>query len=276
MAEKENVNVNVNNPDFLDFGATIGENVEKRHKFKPRPELGNLCQGTLQSVTVEMIETKSTDKNDMPSTWEYAGLKLPNLILTFKQEKTPKDPADRYFEYRVQPFTVRKKDGSESKRSDIVDFYKREFEKLQHICNAYKSEKNYNDVKIPAFNPLDEDPIARLKSVAAWFEAWAARLNGKDGKGFSTLKMWIKLIAVQDGTYLSFPGFVGEGFIEKVSTTGNMPSIELRPGETVVLVSKKDRKNANGAAASGAAEGSGDPLAGLSPELAAAVAGYSK
>lgn len=266
---KENVNVQLN-PDVMNFGATIGENVERKLKFKPRKELNDLCQGVLLGAIVE-VHTAPTvvEKTGLASTWEYAGLDIPNLVLSFQQTPTKDDPADRFYDHRFQPFTLVKKDGEKADRKAITDFYTEEYIKLRHIANGLKTNANYVNPEIPAFNPFLEDPIERLASMTAYYKAWETCFKGKDGKGFSAQQNYIKLVASREGTYLAFPGFTGEGFFEK-AVQGKKPTIELKPSETTVLVAKGTKAAATKA---GASAGDNDEL---SPELQAAIGQYQK
>lgn len=257
--------------DVLDFGALLGTNVERKLKFKPRPEFQNLCKGRLVSAEIQMVKTEANDKNGLPSSWEYAGLELPTLRLTFVQEPTKEDPAERVHEHYLSPFTNVKKNGEAIERSAILNHYTEEYKALRHIANAYTTHANFDSkAVVPAVNPFIADPIARLENIKAYYQYWATLLSGKDGKGFATQPVWMKLVASPEGTYLKFPAFVNEGFIEKV-IDGRQPSIELKPSETVELV-KKEAK-AKGGAAKGSAAAEDAPV---SDEVAALLAKYTQ
>lgn len=263
---KESVNAQGQNPDVLNFGLTLGDKVERKHGFKPRKELGDLCQGFLIGAVVEHhTAPEIVEKTGLASTWEYAGLDIPNLVVSFRQAPTKEDPTERVYDHRFQPFTLVKKDGTKADRKAIIDFYTEEYTKLRHIANAFKTNANFTEVAIPEFNPFLEDPIARLAQMTAWYTAWETMLKGKDGKGFPSQLNTIKMVASREGNYLAFPGFTAQGFIEKV-VAGVKPSIELKPSETTVLVAKKSASKTTGAAGGGEDE--------LSPELQAAMAAY--
>lgn len=239
-SEAKDLAAQIGNSDVLDFGAVLGTSVERKLKFKPRPEFNNLCKGRLVNVEVSLLKTEANDKNGLPSSWEYAGLELPNLKLTFVQEPTQSDPAERVYEHYFSPFTNVKKNGEAIDRATIISHYTEEYKQLRHIANAFTTNANYDaKVVIPAVNPFIADPIARLEGIKTYYQAWATLLSGKEGKGFMTQVVWLKLTASPEGTYLRFPPFVGEGFIEKV-IDGRQASIELKPSETVELV-KKDK-----------------------------------
>jgi hypothetical protein len=227
--------------DVLDFGALLGSNVERKLKFKPRPEFNNLCKGRLVSAEIQMVKTESLDKSGLPSAWEYAGLDLPTLRYTFIQEPTQADPAERIQEHYFSPFTNVKKNGEAMERSSILNHYTEEYKLLRHFANAYVTNANYDaKLVVPAVNPFITDPIARLENIKAYYQYWATLMSGKDGKGFATQPVWLKLVASPEGTYLKFPSFVNEGFIEKV-VDGRQPSIELKPSETIELVKKEPK-----------------------------------
>ena len=268
---KDNVKTTGNvNPDVLDFGVSIGSNVERRLGFKPRATLANLCQGWLTGVVLEKHTAPTTvEKTGLASTWEYAGLDIPNLVLSFMEAPIAGDPAPRFYDHRFQPYTVVKKDGSKVDRKTILDFWKEEYTKLRHITNAFTGHANYAEVAIPPFNPFLEDPIKRLEEITAWYAAWELMFKGKDGKGFAGQLNNIKLVASYEGTYLAFPSYTGQGFFEK-AVNGVKSVLELKASETIELIVKKGK----GAKTSNATPGAADDGNGLSPELQAAMDAY--
>jgi hypothetical protein len=258
------------NEDVLNFTETVGTEVERRLKFKPRAKLNNLCQGYLISVELKMVEAPTVDsKSGLPSTWEYAGCTLPNLHLLFLQEPTADDPMPRYSEKVIKPYTNADKQGAMQKRTSIIQHYRFEYEVLRHIANAFKTHTNYDaTVVIPPVNPF-LDPIERVADLTKYYTAWFTLLNGKGGKGFANQLNWIKVVADSlTGAYLAIPDFVGEGFIEKV-VDGRNATIELKPNETVILT---PRKGKTAVAASGAAGGGEEKL---TPEMQAIVDKYN-
>ena len=233
--------------DVLDFGI-IGEVVENRLKFKPRAKFNNLTQGYFVGAELTFNQAPETDaKTGLPSQWEYKGLMIPNLKLTFKQQPTNDDPVERWLDYTISPFTNTKNDGTAQDRAAIGNHYTFEYKKLMHISNAFKANANYEASPIPNPSPFLE-PEARIANLTEYYQAWVKRLNGKDGKGFPTQLNWIKVIADSlKQTRLTLPDYVGEGFIEKV-IEGKNATIELKPNETVELkASAKGSKAAGGA-----------------------------
>lgn len=271
MAKEETSKAANVNPDVLDFGATIGSKVEKRLTFKPRVALNGLCQGRLVSVKIEKhLAPELNAKTNLPSTWEYAGLEIPNLVLEFLEDSIKEDPAERWYEHRFSAFTVVKNNGEAAKRSAIVDHYQRMYNALQHIANVFTTNANFSQAPVPAFNPFLENPIPRLAGLEAWFESWVKTFSGKDGKGLAGQSNYIKLVASPEGTYLTFPGFIGQGFIEKAKD-GMKPTIELKPSDSIVLTKKDAKKSTTAPGASGAESGEGN----ISPEMQAILDGYT-
>lgn len=252
--------------DVLDFGA-IGEVVETRLKFKPRAKFNNLTQGYFVGAELSLNLAPETDaKTGLPSQWEYRGLMIPNLKLTFRQQPTPEDPSDRWLEFVISPFTNTKNDGTAQDKSAIGNHYTFEYKKLMHISNAFKSNANYEASPIPNPSPYLA-PAERIANLTEYYQAWVKRLNGKDGKGFPTQLCWIKVVADSlKQTRLVLPDYVGEGFIEKV-IEGKQPTIELKPNETVEL--KASSKGSKSSASSGAPSSEDVP-----EDIAAIVAKY--
>lgn len=267
---KATANVKIDpNMDVLNFSQLIGDNVENKLKFKPRLEDGNLCIGRLVSAEVVMRKQEVNDKNGLPSTWEYAGCTIPNLELTFIQEPTNTDPAERVYKETFSIFTNVTKAGEAVDRATILSKYQEDYKKLRHIANAFTTMANYDKTAVIAdLNPFSEDVNARIESVTKYYQSWANLFQGKDGKGFSGQKCRMKLIASPTGTYLCFPRFVGEGFIEKFIAE-RKATIELKPSESVELV-KKEATKRTGGAKTDAAE-----TPAVSDDVAALVAKYS-
>jgi len=258
---------------FLNFGATIGSEVESKLRFKPRLHLNNLTQGRLVNAELTLYDAPNVDKNNLPSTWEYRGLTIPTLHLTFIQEKTTEDPALRYLDIYCSPFAGVTKTGEAIEPAKIRKHYEFEYLRLRHIANAFKGHANYFEFENVGFDPF-LDPIERLAGIIKYYEAWVRVFKGKDGSGYASQLNNIKVVAnSQSGTYLSLPDFVGDGFIEK-HVDGRIPSIELKPYETVVLVeNKKGAKTAKDSAGSSASNASSEEA--ISPEIAEIMKKYN-
>ena len=233
----------VANPNLFNFEETIGDSVESKLKFKPRPELDYLCKGYLVKVELLVNEAPTVGEDGLASTWEYAGYKVPTLHLQFVQEPTKEDNNERFYDHYVRVFTNTKKNNEEVEPKKIVEHYQNAYGILRHIANAFKTHKNYNpEAKITAVDFLNTNIKERLESITAYFESWVNLFNGTDGTGFAKQPLIIKLVASSTGTYLTLPGFVREGFIEKF-VDGRKPTVELKPGESVTLV-RADKKKA--------------------------------
>lgn len=245
--------------ELLDLEAEIGTEVETYKKFKPRPEYGDLCLGFLIGAEVKLTEIPTIKADGLTSDYEYAGHVLPSLVLSFKEEPTKEDVADRrYYEY-IKPIVHRKNDGTETDPKTIVEYYQNEYKALRHIANALVGHPNYVPIKIPGLNIKTGIVEKRLSSLKGYYEAWATLFAGKDGKGFAGTKLWIKLIASSDGGRLIMPRYVAEGFVERW-VEGRKPSIEIRINETVTLTKKeKGTKTSTGKFSSGATAASTTP-----------------
>lgn len=265
MVNEADVKAAINNDDLasgveeeveelLDLEGMIGTEVESYKKFKPRAEFNELCLGNLIDVEVKMVSIPSVKADGLPSDYEYAGYTIPKLVLSFKQEPTTDDPADRRYVEYLSPIAHRKNDGTEVEKKTIIEFYQTEFKFLRHIANAFVGLANYNAVKIPGVNINTGILQKRIDSITQYYNAWAELFKGKDSKGFSNVRIWIKLIASPEGNRLILPRYVAEGFIERW-IQGRKPSIELRVSETTTLTRKAKGEKSNSKTSSKTTEG---------------------
>jgi len=261
----------VANPNAINFGEV---RVENTLKFKPRPELGNLCTGKL--IKVEIVEhlIPKFSEEGIESTWEYAGFTVPALELTFKQTSTTADPKERIYKHEYKVITSVDKQGVDLDPKMVIKFYTDMYAHIKHICNAFKGTANYSEA-VADFSKVQIDPTAsvekRIVNFKVFLEYFVALLGGKDGKGvYTTIELWIKLVAdYRTAKFLAFPSFVGEGFVERLIAKQN-PSIEIKPNESVELVAGKSKGKAG---AKGAAAGA---IASEDGEVDDLVAKYNK
>lgn len=221
------------------------EVVERRLNFKPDPEINNLCLGYLDEVRVEFRESPRILEDGTENTWEYAGLKVPSLILTFKQARSNTNPKDRYYTHVFKPVTTVTKDGSAVELKTVVNILQQEYARLRHIANQYKGLKNYPvDLgSCPGIDPA-ASPSTRCEQYAAFFKYFQTLLTGvnADAPMYKGVKLWIKLIAdFSTRKFLTFPTYVGRGFVERV-VEGMAPTIDFEPNETVQLAKGAEKK----------------------------------
>lgn len=246
------------------------EVVERRLNFKPDPELGNLCMGTINDVRIDIREVPLVDEKGAENTWEYAGCKFPTLIIEFKQCVTEANPKDRYCVLAVKPVTTLNKKGEPVDEKDIVSIMQQEYGRLRHIANQFKGLKNYptDAGKCPSINYLAE-PKDRCAQYLAFFEYFKHLLEGNNEKElmYKNVKLWIKVIAdYKTRKYYTLPSFVNRGFVERVIPNQN-PTLEFESNESVHLV-KDDVK---GARETAAAAQSSAPIPGNAPVEDAAI-----
>lgn len=227
------------------------EVVERRLTFKPDPEIGNLCLGYLDDVRLEFRESPRILEDGTTNNWEYAGLKVPTLILTFKQARSNSNPKDRYYEHTFKPVTTKTKDGAPVEAKTIQNLLMQEYGRLRHIANQYKGLKNY-PADLGSCPGIDYGASAerRCEQYVAFFEYFKKLLEGNgEVPMYKGVRLWIKLIAdFSTHKYLTFPTFVGRGFVERV-IEGNAPTIDFEPNETVVLAKDTSKGGKHEAAA---------------------------
>lgn len=221
--------------------------VTNKLKFKPIPEFNNLCLGHLEDVRVEVNEVPKVNDKGQESTWEYAGLNIPQLVFEFKNDPYKEEKVvERFYFHRERIIGSLTKNGDQIDSKILESLYGSMWDRIKHIHDAYSSMPNYKPFEddIPEIDETAPSET-RVQQFTKFFNFVAAAFNkGKDDKtpiykkNGANITMNMKLVAeYKEGKYLAFPTFVGEGFIE-VHVTGVEPTIELKPNETVVLAGK--------------------------------------
>lgn len=249
------------------------EVVERRLTFKPDPSIGNLCLGMLDDVRIDVRKSPKLLEDGTENTWEYAGLDVPTIVLTFKQCKTKENPKDRYYTFSVKPVTTVDKDGNPVDPKKLIGILQQEYARLRHIANQYKGLKNYNNDlgQCPGID-YAANPATRLEQYAAFFTYFKNLLVGVDENApmYKGVRLWIKLVAdFSSGKYLAFPGFVGRGFVERV-IEGQDPTIDFEANETVQLTKANNTSRAEKAVAAAPAN------AEVSSDVQSIIDKYSK
>ncbi len=246
--------------------------VTNRLKFKPNPELNNLCLGYLESVEVVMNEIAKINDKGQESTWEYAGHTIPRLVFTFRNyvRKNDLDKADRFYIHTENVIGAVKSSGDKIEQATLQSIYESMWARIKHIHDAFVSDPNYAPFKL--LPEIDEygKTADRVEQFTQFFNVIADAFNkGKDGlpiyKGANDSKLpcYMKLVAeYKQRKWLELPTFVGEGFIERYKE-GVPPTIELKPSDTVELAAGKGAIKASSA--------SSDDIDNLPPEIREAL-----
>lgn len=245
---------------MLDFSNKV---VERELGFKPRINLKNLCVGTIESVKIEKHTTEKYDENGAEKGYEYAGMEIPSLLIRFRQIPTKDDPANRYFNYRVTIISSKDKEGRDIDQDKVIALWKRTYEQLRHITNAFVGLKGYVDTESCPGVDIAASPETKVEQFEAFLQYFVDILTREveDTKKplFEGVNLYMKLVAeYKYGKYLTFPNFVGRGFIERVKPNVN-PTLEFAPGETVQLAESNKKKSAVEKAAAMVQEDEVDP-----------------
>lgn len=220
----------------------INKKVTSNLPFEPQEKLGGLCIGTLLSVEVKMADVESVKKDGTPSEWEYAGHSIPRLEFRFKQAGIEED---RFFTFTESVISELKDTELQEVSEELTaKLYNNMWDRMRHILDAFKGLKQYEEIKeLPELSVIGKTEV-KIKEFTKLFNIVADVLNkGKNGKPLYTdLKLVMKLLPeYKERKYLTFPTFVGKGFIElakqvdgKLSTT-----LKIYPNESVVLSSGK-------------------------------------
>ena len=234
----------------------VKKEVTNRLKFKPNPELDDLCLGYIEDVEVVMTEVAKINDKGQESTWEYAGHTIPMLAITFRNyvRKDDADKADRYYVHRERIIGSVMTNGDKIAKKVLESIYESMWSRIKHIHDAFVGDVNYAPFTsvpgIDEYGKVEE----RVAQFTAFYNSIADAFNkGKndkpiyqnaDGKG---LPCWMKLVAeYKQRKWLEFPTFVGEGFIERYKE-GVPPTIELKPAETIQLAAPKGSVKPSGA-----------------------------
>lgn len=257
----DELNNGVAAPDsFINLGVE-GE-VAKQKRFKPLKSLNGLCIGTLESVVLTETEVGTVKKDGTPSTWEYAGTKLPYLVFNFKSYRVPgnqETDVDRIFTFSEKVIGSIKNDGSPMEDKSLKGLYESMWFRIKHLLDIYTKESrvdisaNENLKKALAIISTEtvikgNNKQVRIDAFKNLFQVVATIFNtGKDGSPIYMraanvpMVTFIKLLPdYYSHKFFTFPTFVGDGFIEIARTNSkgelvSSPSIEIKAGETIEL-----------------------------------------
>ena len=215
----------------------INADVTSRLKFNPEAINNMFCVGKLESIELTDSEV------DADSKWEYKGLTIPRLAFHFVNHKTIADEPDRYFTYAELPVARIKTDGTPSEEDAYNKMLVELWRRLKHIHDAYKTAKAPNYRPITAIPEFTSDPASspevRLAEIKELFTIFFNSFKGVgeekpmwlDASGQS-IPMTMKLIATPasngKGSFLTFPRFVGEGFIQPYAIKNGKIDTTLR------------------------------------------------
>ena len=230
---------------MLDFS---NKQVEQELKFKPRIAIKNLCVGVIESVTIEHKKTEKYDDNGAERTYEYAGYEVPSMVIRFRQIPTKEDPANRYYNHRFTIIASKRNDGKDVDRDQLVNIWKQQYEHLRHITNAFVGLRGYKDVDNCPGIDIAASVETRIEQYEAFLQYFYNILTAEVPETkkplYEGVNLYIKLVAeYKNRKYLTFPNFVGRGFIERVKPNVN-PTLEFAPGETVQLAEGIVKKSA--------------------------------
>ena len=223
--------------------------VESRLGFKPDSKLfGGLCMATIESIALVENEVSSLNEDGTPNTWEFAGLVLPNFLLTLKQvNPDATDSSERFIELRKSVPSAKNKQGVDVKIGDWTEMISNIWKVLQHITNVlYKAGVIKKDKpKLPILNYEDpaEKRVADFKKFNAAYVELLSEVDPETKEPlFKKVKLYVRVIAdPKKGTFYIIPDYVNKGIFEVVDAA-KKPSLELQPGDSIVLQKKADKK----------------------------------
>lgn len=219
--------VNKSQVGVINFGEVV---VTQDKKFKPREEFNNLCQAHLVSVEIKDTETPKVDENGIASTYEYAGIPVPTIVFRYKEEPVPGDEVDRFYTDSFRIVTTRKTDGTQVDVKTFTSIVTEAYRNCRHRLDAYIGCPNFVEPGFPQPIDMNAGINERIAQWRAFCEFFVKAFNaGKDGKPVfldekgEPIVVWMKLLAhYGDRKYLCTPGFVGQGYIERVINGKNL------------------------------------------------------
>ena len=228
----------------------VNKVVERVKPFQPDERYGFMSLGKLNKVFINIIESPSEKEDGTPSTYEYAGKKVPMLTFEFQQVYAEGDGPDRFHTHYEKPLVLLKNDGGLVADADIEAMLTQQFDRILHIHGAFSKSPNFVALDAATAPEIKETAGVdeRLESYLAFYQ-WVVDAFNK-GKGVNPsnkaeklpifrnetnhpLKVWLKLVAnYGDNKYLVFPTFIGRGFIELFNPKYPKPSLMFEGKET--------------------------------------------
>ena len=260
----------VEEKSFLNIG-TEGE-VARPKPFEPIAELNDMCCGSLSKVEVIMSDISVVNKKGETSTWEYAGCTIPVLMFHFNNFIGPNtDPqgVSRVFKYSESIIGSVTKENTPIADKSLVSLYESMWNRIKHILDTYSKEckvdltKNVElNAAIKGLNNVNvikgADKQVRIDAFTTLFTAVANALNtGFNGTPMFMraegvpIYLYMKLLADYNShKFLTFPTFVGDGFLEVCRVNDkkyriNPPSMKIKTDESIVLKSETQGKLPN-------------------------------
>lgn len=241
-------------------------------KITPNPTIDNgLCRMQLVNVEIKDKVYGTTNKNGTVSQADFAGFTVPTISFAFESVRLSITEPVRHFWFAIEPTSIGTKLGTTFEKNGktvtidekfINGVYTGMWNHLAHIADAFVGTKNWNKElrsfidtginKIKADGTLEEV----LNTTKKYFEKIVELFNSKEGK-LSVYKVddkYFPLIAKlvytksDNSMQLSFPAYVGEGYIQalKLKTVGGKPvldtTLEVKPNEVITnkVVAKPD------------------------------------
>lgn len=236
-------------------------------------------------VVLESVELREVEISDMkdnkPSTYEYAGKTIPNVVFTFKQLQPDGAPTRMLF-VRESPVASVSNDGTPV--TDLDKLILQMWNRMLHIYQACRSLPHYQDMGLVPDLKIDGSIDENLESYRKFFKFIVDKFNNgkKIGEKIAPVffnehgkpaPAYLKLVAdFNSKKYLNIPMFVGTGFFEIINAKYPKCSLAFSAKETWKLknaidedAAPKANKTATSAAAAEAEV--------LSPELQAILDG---
>jgi hypothetical protein len=215
-------------------------NLERKLPFKLDPATGYISKAVLESITLDKQEVKEVNSNGIVSNSEFVGKVIPVLTLVFKQIPTEKSEVgrERFYTHVIKPISsVTLEDRV------LTNMYIEQMRLLHNLANVYIKEKGFLFDKVKP-QLIDTSTVdTHLETVYALYKYYISALNTID---YSKVILWIKLVAnYSTGTYYTLPTFVGEGVFDRY-VEGIKTFLEIKPNESVKLISRDNNNNSNG------------------------------
>jgi len=233
----------MSNVKTINFGE-LSTQVESRLSFQPDPAVNKgLCIGGISDVRIEEIEVPKVKEDGSVSSWEFAGLKLPNLIIEFKQvNNDAKDKSERFLVSVEKPIGG-KANGEALEVNVWEDLFIQQYNRLQHIVNALDAagiqplSKKLGAISISS----NDEPQARIAKTKKLYEHFLKHIKGDGEKPkYDKVLFWMRVVANVDGNRYTLPTYVNKGFIE-VITNGQNPKISIAPNDSLVLTPRRKK-----------------------------------
>ena len=229
---------------------------EKKLNHLPEELYHNLVLAKITSVHVEEYEIAVIDDNGNPNTSEYAGLKMPRLIIETERIIKPwsidKNPREQKFSWGVVSIK-NNTTGIMLEQKDVIKRVSEQFIQIIHIHSVLRRHYNKATELVPAldidainaFDPFT-DAKTRCANMLTIFTDIANKFNVSlnEKPMFQDIELcWVLIPGGSERSMYVIPQYLGKGFVEIFHNEKHNPAISIPPN-VIMKLGKLEQKQA--------------------------------